>query len=237
MRTKATLLALLLCLPLAAADLKIDGPAKVEPYKVVKLKASGVDAKAGALWRIEPRQYVDRAESPKNTLQFVAPPGRYVVELVTLKLSEDGETLVDTTSHEVTIGDGVNPTPPGPTPPGPNPPGPTPPQPDGDLGLIKVSRDGAAKVNTPNKPNDVKKLAASNRSLAAAIAAGAIGQPSAMLAEWRAGNKNAVTNPADWTPWGNAVTQALEAAYKAGKLPTKQTWANAFSEIASGLEP
>jgi hypothetical protein len=106
--------------------------------------------------------------------------------------------------------------------------------PEGELGLIKASRDGLAKVVSEKKAEEAKALATAQRSLASVIAAGGLLKPNDILLNWRDGNNRAVP-AAVWKPWGEVVGAKLEAAYKAGKLPDGKAWAAAFEEIATGL--
>lgn len=125
------------------------------------------------------------------------------------------------------------PTPPGPTPPGPVPPGPLP---DGAFGLMKASRDGfAAVVNPP--AGAAARLAAAQRSHAAAVAAGAFSNPAAVLDGWRAANRAALTEAerATFAPWATAVKARVDALVGVGHLTTNQAWHDAFVEIADGL--
>lgn len=112
-------------------------------------------------------------------------------------------------------------------------PGPDPvPLPDGKFGLIKVSREGAAKVSDRSLNG---ALAKSQRAIASAIQAGGLVAPADILKAWRDGN-NAAVSSAVWKPWGDAVTPALQKLHADGKLFDKATWAAAFIEIAEGLE-
>ena len=143
---------------------------------------------------------------------------------------------------KIKISVGASPTP-NPTP-DPNP-SPTPPD-DGALGLSKASREGAAKVDAASRKTYAKALAAANKSLAAKIAAGAYTESAAILEDWRQANRTALgekPSPAPltgaglaWAPWALSVSGTVEALHKSGKLPTKQEWADAFNEIAKGLE-
>lgn len=135
----------------------------------------------------------------------------------------------------------VNGTPPTPVPvPVPVPVPPTP-KPDGDLGLRKISREGAAKVTDRSA---AKALAGANRATASAVAAGAANKagvfdPAAALDMWRAGNKQVVggaAGEAAWASWATAASGGLAAVYKGGKLPSSIAWAGAFNEIADGLD-
>ena len=109
----------------------IEGPTAVEPYKIVRIRAVNLPAKAGVLWEVDPEDApLDYATTPsRDRLEFVAPPGRYSVRVLIIQMGEDGVILPLKLRHTVTIGKpgpGPDPTPPGPNPPDPTPPGPTP---------------------------------------------------------------------------------------------------------------
>ena len=85
--------------------LAIAGPEKVARDKLVRLKADGADPKAGLVWRVYPRGKADRADTASDRdFQFVAPPGRYEVELLAVTVDKDGRVRVDESTHTVTIG-------------------------------------------------------------------------------------------------------------------------------------
>ena len=148
------------------------------------------------------------------------------------KVKAAGSLLKGISACAVVVGD----------PPEPDPgPGPAPKPDDGRLGLVKASRDGAAKVTSATKSAQAKALAEANRALASKIAAGGTADPAtaagatAVLAEWRKGN-NEAADAASWSPWGGACGAALQQLYKDGRLAAKSDWVDAFNEIARGLE-
>lgn len=130
--------------------------------------------------------------------------------------------------------------------PGPNPPTPPippnpPPKPiDGELGLIKVSREGLAKTLDPVHRTE---LAKAQRAHASAVAAGAFKDVASILAGWRKANNEAVdpvppggtNNTEKWRAWATDVSTKLATLYTEGKLKTNANWAAAFNEIADGL--
>lgn len=144
MRRSPVVLALLLAAaPAWAADLKIDGPAKIDPYRLVKLKLTGQDAKAGLLWKVRAADTKSQSKidlATKRTgpeLAFVAPPGSYTAEVTVGVVGADGALQLDAAEFTVQIGDPE--PPPNPDPPGP---GPTPPAGSGAW-VILVADDGA----------------------------------------------------------------------------------------------
>jgi hypothetical protein len=164
----------------------------------------------------------DELKDPRRLIVFAASPGRY--RFVAVGSLNDEHARVS-----FTIVVGGTPVPPGPVPPGPTP------SPDGLLGLAKVSRDGAAKVSATEKTAQAVRLAAAQKAHASAVAAGAFPAPPAILDGWRAVNNAAVPSVVWWS-WGQGCGDALEALYKAGKLPDNAAWSAAFREIAAGLE-
>lgn len=135
----------------AADEPKIVGPKQVDPYKVVKLSVTGLDAKAGVLWKVrpaDPKNAPDfglRGKRNLRDLEFVAPPGGYVVELtiVAPPLGTGEAFSIDELTHPVTIGTPVDPVVPDPVNP-PNPPGPPKPVPVPDVDAQLVARFKAA---------------------------------------------------------------------------------------------
>lgn len=104
--------------------LSIVGEKTYKPHSLVRLRADGVDPRAGILWRVYPSQGVQRATNPKGVLEFAAPPGTYEVELLAITSSEEQGIQVQEARVTVTI-EGSTTPPPAPTPPVP----PTPPKP------------------------------------------------------------------------------------------------------------
>lgn len=125
---------LLACAAAWADSPTIDGPAAVPRDRLVRLAAKGVPAKAGLVWRVYPREGVDRADAPKGRLQFVAPPGRYTVELLAVTVGDD-EVAIEEATFTVTVGGEALP------PPKPDDP---PPAPSGGLYFVVIRPDAPA---------------------------------------------------------------------------------------------
>lgn len=90
-----------LCVSLPA---RADEPQiKVKPFKLVRIVADGVDPKAALVWRVTPSKDVSKATSPRGVLEFVAPPGVYLVELLVITSGPDGALSVDEKSVTVEI--------------------------------------------------------------------------------------------------------------------------------------
>lgn len=96
----------------AGADLSIDGPKTVTPYKLVELTPANAPADAAVLWDVSPEDVADVREIG-GRLIFTAPPGTYRVKLRTIQ----GKAVV-TARATVVIGDAppIPPIPPGPDP-------------------------------------------------------------------------------------------------------------------------
>lgn len=116
----------------ADAQIKITGTTQVPANKLVRLKAEGLPPLAGITWDVFPFDaQADIATTTEEILEFVAPPGTYIVQANTFTGGGEEKIVAKKTRITVTIG-GVLPVPPGPTPipvpPGPTPvpPGPTP---------------------------------------------------------------------------------------------------------------
>jgi len=121
----AVLAALASCaaLPVRATDPPAGspaGPLKVKPYTLVRFKADVPD-RAAVVWRVNPSKGVQRASAPRGALEFVAPPGTYVVERLTIRTGPDGAVEVDEWVQEVQIESGCEPVPPAPPQPPPEP--------------------------------------------------------------------------------------------------------------------
>jgi hypothetical protein len=137
--------------------LTIAGPDTVAPYKIVRLSAKNVPAKAGVMWKVRAVAATDSSTlidwaSRQNVQEvgFVAPPGQYRAELSVGSVGTDGTLALDYAEKLVTIGAAPLP-PPGPGPgPGPSPgPGPTPgPAPIAGDGLRVLVVFESAKLTT-----------------------------------------------------------------------------------------
>ncbi|CAN5457393.1 hypothetical protein BH11PLA2_BH11PLA2_28910 [soil metagenome] len=142
MRAFLSLVGLVVTLVPALADpptgAKIAGTTSYPAHSLVRLKAEGVDAKAGILWRVYPSKDVQRATNPRGVLEFAAPPGSYEVELLAITTGPDGELRIDEARQTVVVGPGT-----------PEPKPLPPPTPDGDkpdpanaLGKIRFGNAG-----------------------------------------------------------------------------------------------
>ena len=124
--------------------LALEGPTKYKPFQLVRVKASGLDAKAGIIWRVYPSQDVQRATTPRGVLEFIAPPGKYQVEALVITTGADGAISVDEQTMAVEIESCCDKVPPI-VPPTPLPPPTTPKakaNPPAALGRIQFTNAG-----------------------------------------------------------------------------------------------
>lgn len=145
-----------------AGPVVIGGATKYEPYQLVRLRAQNVPQKAGVLWSIKPLDNqnpnsVSWSKSGRKVREpeWVAPPGRYQVELSVITLDTDG--VPDLSVYEILVTIGVAPNPPNPpTPPQPGPPQPTPstaPFPSPGLAVLIVYESGEATTLSAGQHN------------------------------------------------------------------------------------
>jgi hypothetical protein len=130
--TRPRLLLLLALAPLAACvgPTRADDPPpapkdatiRVPANRLVRLTADAPDPKETVLWRVTPSAGVDAATTSEERFEFVAPPGLYVVERLTLRTSPTGKpTVFATQVYRVEV-TGCDHVPPAPAPPDALPP-------------------------------------------------------------------------------------------------------------------
>ncbi len=183
----------------------IEGETKAGPYLLVRLKAAGVDAKAGLRWKVTPSKYVSRATTPRGLLEFVAPPGEYEVELLVITSGADGVLDIGETVTVVTIS-GT----PGPVPPGPKPPEPVPPDPGPSPAPIPLA---GLRVLVVYESAEASKLAAGHQGVIYGKAtrdylnSKCVVGPDQKTKEWRIYDSNVVLD-AEVAPWKAAMQRA-----------------------------
>ena len=146
-------LAIACAAPAAEPKLSVDSQ-KVKPYTLARVKAEGVEAKAGIVWRVTPKAGVSRATTARDVFEFVAPPGVYTVDILVIRTGADGAILVDEQSVSVEFERCCDKVPPIPDVPKPDPK----PQPKADplnaLGRIQFTNAGCtATVVYPRRPD------------------------------------------------------------------------------------
>lgn len=94
--------------------LKIVGKDVSPAGMLVRLKADGLPMAATVRWRVSPSKGVDRATTAPDLLEFVAPAGRYDVEVLAVVV-KDGAPVILEATKAVTVGQPSPPTPQPPT--------------------------------------------------------------------------------------------------------------------------
>lgn len=188
---------------LFAQSLMIAGDEEVPAYRIVKLKAIGIEEKAGSLWKIVPSKNLSNpVNTPPDMYEFVAPPGVYEISLLSIKLKPDGSTSLKEATKTVIIREpspGPKPVPPdpGPTPPKPVPPEPVPPAPipaEGFRVLMVYERADLPKM--PAKQVDILH----SQQVADYLNKTCVLGPDGKMPEWRVWDQHAepTTYPKLW---------------------------------------
>lgn len=73
-----------------APKITVSADLKVKPFSLARVKLDGVPAGAGVVWRVYPNVGISRATTARDTLEFVAPPGVYAVEILVIRNGKDG---------------------------------------------------------------------------------------------------------------------------------------------------
>lgn len=124
----------------------------------------------------------------------------------------------------------------------PTPPTPDPALPEGRFGLAKFTCDAVTAKVKPDavRARAAKALANSFRSVASAAAAGTISSPEDMLRKTRSVNDDALTavngTVESWSGFTVALQDRLYDLYTSGKIKTVPDYADAWKEIATGLD-
>lgn len=163
----------------------IHGPSTVGPYTLARFDAE-VESKSSVMWDITPAVDPGAVIEDGNRLTFVAPPGRYVIELIEVGPTDKADKpffiqkVRKSVEFQTIPGPGPNPTPPGPAPP---PPLPTP-IPDDEFQLGKFLYAEAMKLPAVDRAKCVD-VAKELRAKASALAAGGIKDPNALMVDTR----------------------------------------------------
>lgn len=210
----------------------VEGPNRALPGDLVVLDASRSQA-AGFAWVLADSDKTFLAVDDGRRVVFAtARPGRYTFVLVAATAEASGAPRVALARHVVEIGA----PPPGPGP-APDPPAPLPP---GRFGLAEEARRWAGAVSLPpaDRLRTARLVAGNFETVSTAIAAGAVKNVDAALAQLVAANQSALAASEyaawknDWNPSFRAAMQKLD---EAGRLATLTDVADAFREIAAGL--
>ncbi len=222
----------------------INGPSGGMPGDILLLDAGLSEDAAHYAWKVRPdlpnRRTILVTEGGRKC-QVASLPGTYVLTLAVS--NKDG---IDLTDWVVKVpGEPVaplpEPLPPSPAPPPapPTPPVPGPPEPAFPDGQFKISQDvyrwGAAVIS-PRRSAEARALADAAESTAAAIAAGTISGPAAILKALLAANNQALGgNVAAWQSFGDQYSARLKALYAGGRLANSAAWSGLLRETAAGL--
>jgi hypothetical protein len=130
--------------------------------------------------------------------------------------------------------------------PNPNPnPNPNPPVPGPDDGAFKLATTALTLATNNVMEGDLrakgaKALATSFRGIASAAKAGTIASAEDLLVQTKTANNTALINagisPTNWDKFGVELEKVLYALYKDKKLNTVSDYAQAWNEIANGLD-
>lgn len=210
----------------------IGGPSIVDPGKSAIIKIPIAEAGADFSWKVEPSgvNWIS-GENRQETFVILLDldPGRYVVSFASFDAKQHS-------THSIYVG---GPSPP-PMPPGPLPPPlptPDPVEPETKYGLTKAARAWVmTSVDAIARPK-AKALASSFRSIASAQAAGTISGLQQMLTMTRESNNAALGDSVSaWKPWGLKLNDELKRLTTGGKIASTADLAEAWLEIAAGLE-
>lgn len=230
-------LSMLVCL-LMADDMPtavIAGPQRAARGDLIVLDASASKASDFAWALVNSTKPCLAIEGGRKCVFASGEAGEFVFVLAVA--SKDRVALA---RHTVAIGDA--PGPPAPTPHPQPQPGP-PPAPDLPIGRFDLSRFGwSAALRTVEASPEARaeqalQLAESFRTTAAAIVAGGLVDPQAILEQTRTSNNAALRSNAPlWKPWAAELAGKLEALEASGKLVGATDFAAAWLELAVGLE-
>lgn len=163
---------------------------------------------------------------------FVAGAGLVSREITVYKsTTKDGKPAIDATVVKIVGPDG--PTPPGPKPPTPPVPPPTPPLSE----LSSKVRSWLAEVDDPAKAEHQAALASNFRSIASAIAAGALKEVKDIQSETSRLNREALGESMPvWDGWLTKLAYELGDMAMADGLNTPAKIATVWEQIAKGLD-
>jgi hypothetical protein len=148
---------------------------------------------------------------------------------------KDGSSKVFLLIKDLNIGDAPGPGPgPGPT------PTPDPTFPDGRFQLSKFIYDASKTVNSPEREREARALSNAINGVASAISAGTIKTPDDALIKCKEANRTALQaispdSITRWEPTFTALQDRLYQLYTERKINTVSDFADAFREIAVGL--
>lgn len=237
----------------------VNGPSTAVPGEIIEFDCSRTENDATHFsYRISPEipgklqlKPIDRDGLPGNEcVQVASYAGKYLITIVASNCDGHDILYLDFVVPGSPLPPSPGPTPIPPTPPGPepdpqpepepSPPTPTPPTPtppdlpDGDFGgLPRKVRDLANLVTGANRKTEAGKLADCCESVSAAIAAGGLSTPLAILSELNS-LKNSAFNADERSRWA-AFVAGMNGLLSAAGLSSLDDIARALREVAMGL--
>lgn len=216
-----------------SSDFFIDAPTEVEPGDLIHLDANGFNSPPYS-WRfVNPPSDKDWKVGRDGSELFasIKKPGIYYVVLSFVDSEQEIKVPI-LVLHSFTV-KGEIPKP-GPTPDPDDPVTPEPIIPDGKYKLAKLSYDEALKISSKPK---LPELVEVYRSIASQIRAGGLKGDVAIGTATRNRLQESLGNAFDtWKPWGQAISLQLNSLASSGKLISDDGYAEAYAEIATGLE-
>ncbi|QDU60018.1 hypothetical protein Pan216_08550 [Planctomycetes bacterium Pan216] len=205
--------------PSQTASAVIRAPERASAGELVVLDATTSTAD-GLAWIVaEPEARVLAVDDGRRCV-FASPhAGSYTFVLAAAKGGR-----VATATHRLTLTNA-----------GPEPPEPSPER----FGLASDARRWAGDValEPSLRQRTASSLAHSFRATHAAIVAGALTEPATILAETKQRNLEALGPHADaWSPWGERLAERLGQLHQEGRLTGPDDYAEAWREIAIGLD-
>lgn len=213
----------------------IAGPKSAAVGDLIVLDASGSKA-ADFAWLLvnSPKSFL-AIDGGRKCVFASGDPGTFVFVLAVA-----GKDRVSVAVHAIEVKGKPAPPDPKPPTPTPNPPAPGPDLPVGRFGLSRFAFDSATKlvtVDAKTRAEQAARLAESLRSVASAIVAGGLTDLDAVLEQTRTANNQALGNAAEaWKDWATELATKLDALDAEGKLKTTNDFAEAWRELATGLE-
>lgn len=241
-------------------DQRINAPESVDPGEVIIVSVSQIQNPPQYLYAATYRwKVLENGKVKTNVKEWpdgtsvlfgagVIRPGEgsrvftIILSVAYLYVAKDKENITGIGQRSVllttTITVNGNPNP-GPAPgPGPSP-GPV--IPDGKYGLAKIVYQLAMDTVPPGpRAKGAPALSNSFNGIAASVAAGTLTDPRSLLTQTKTANQTALANAGvssnDWDNFFVGLQKTIFPLHSSGKLNTVQDFAEAWREIAAGLE-
>lgn len=238
--------------PIAAIRVSDDGETEIKIGEIVKLEANSEKIPGATYlfrWKLvnppagyEIEKYTE--ENGQRVYFASGVRGAYQFQLVVVTVV-DKKINLDWLEHTVYVGGSTDPPKPPDVPVDPptTPDDPSPPSPPSDppsepsFGMSAITQSLASEVNSPDRANTAKKLAANYVGAAGQIAAGQITQANQAKLYLVTANRRSLTaeEREAWTPFAVGLSKELDALEKADKFKTINDYRIVFLEIGDGL--